>query len=547
MPKKRAHNFIKQLQGSSSSKQTAANNGDDNSPSVNERLSELRKLEGKDAAAKKRLLAESVSQRSVPPDVSSILSVPESAPPKPKVGVRLRDRMRTPGPAPPKSWLAGSSSWTTPLSLRGGRRGLKRSADVAYRNRPKQLQRFAHLTGQEATTAGSRPSSLLHLSLKAIAESWFLFDDDDYHAFAEVPMRLRLKLLSYISFYGSALTLRQLEAVLQGSENITSLDLAGLTGHLNLTLKKLGRIIDKEPEGSSHVLQEAVVESWDAEISFETALRSMPSVSRFSGLTHLCLSHPGPGVSWRDLLSLVKSVSQVTHLSLAYWPRPTLTPNLATATVSSRNSPDVTAGGSHYYSTLDQDMTEPAALLRQLSAHFLCLQWLDLEGCQEWIPALELLTRKAAHSGSMLPGSPSLTDGWTANTSTTQSVLTSNWKNLAYVRCSQGWFPSLVGIQALTDTATSASQRMMRVGIERHLRDVMGETSCLDLPTNDARDVERKRARMWLESEYNVVVSNDRIHRARRSEGCKAIEMDFGWPNRDDDYTMMTMRRALNG
>ena len=376
MPKRRNYNF-KQLQGSSSSKPTSNKNGNDiNSPSVNERLSDLRKLEGKDAAAQKRQLADSVNLRSVPPEVRGILGVPDSAPPRPKVaGLRTRERLRTPGPAPPKSWLAGNSGWPLNLAMRGARRGMKKGTNASDRSRPKQLLRFSRLTGLVDDGVDMKPSSLIHITLKTIAKSWDSIEEEDYPALPEIPLRLRLKLISYIDFYGPPLDLGELQALLQGSEDIQHLDLAGLVGHGGLTLKKIMRLLDRRTEMAPSNPEETIAESWDANESFEAALRPTLQISRFSQLTHLCLSHPAPSVLWRDLLALSKATPQVTHLSLAYWPRPTLTPNLATASVTSQHSPDVTAGGSHYYSTLDEDMTEPASLLRQLSGNLLCLQW----------------------------------------------------------------------------------------------------------------------------------------------------------------------------
>ena len=67
MPKKRTYNF-KQLQGQASpkSKPNGRKDVDSSVSSVNERLGELRKIEGVDAAQKKRLFAESLNQPSVP-------------------------------------------------------------------------------------------------------------------------------------------------------------------------------------------------------------------------------------------------------------------------------------------------------------------------------------------------------------------------------------------------------------------------------------------------------------------------------------------------
>ncbi|EGP89507.1 uncharacterized protein MYCGRDRAFT_108514 [Zymoseptoria tritici IPO323] len=154
MPKKRSFNF-KQLQGASSGKPST--DGNDGKPTVNERLGELRKIEGKDAARRKRELAENVNQ-----------------------------------------------------------------------SRPAQLLRFAYLLGIEHDPNPFEQSpSLLHLALKTAAEHWDLFDEDDLPALAaELPLRLRTRLLSYIGYYGPAISISVLESMLGGDEAVTQLDLA---------------------------------------------------------------------------------------------------------------------------------------------------------------------------------------------------------------------------------------------------------------------------------------------------------------------------------
>lgn len=524
MPKKRNHNF-KQLQGPSSSRQASAKNGEtDNKPSVNERLSDLRKLEGKDAAAKKRLLAESVNQRSVPNELQGILGVPETAPPKPKFGTRARDRMRTPGPAPPKSWVASSRGWTSTLALRGPRKGLKRNADREERSKPDHLFRFQRLLDKHRDENESTVPSLLHQSLKATAESWHLFDTEDFPALVEISLRLRLQLLSYISFYGSPISIYELEAILQGDENVQRLDLAGLIGHPKLSVRKVARLLETKETTPFADHGDAVLESWDADNEFQSDLRPSLGTSRFSAMSHLCLSHPGPLASWRDLLEMSRVVPHLTHLSLAYWPRPTLTPNLATTTVSSRTGPDVIAGGSHFYSWLDEDMTEPAALIRQLSSHLLYLQWLDLEGCQRWIPALTKLATKPRSMASFR------SDNWEATDDLGPSIFVSNWKDLRYLRCAQGSLPSLLSIQSVPKQGGSAVDRLIVDGIIKYLQG-MSEDEPSSQPLEDI-SISQRRARVWLEAEYKCTHASMQINSCRRLNGCKPVEMDFGWVQR---------------
>lgn len=516
MPKRRSYNF-KTIQGPSSpsNKQITSKTNNDATSSVNERLSELRRLEPKDAAARKRQLAESVNQRSVPPDLRKVLGVPESAPPRPKPNVRMRDRLRTPGPAPPKSWLAGSSSLWNP----------KNSADKHGRSRPRQLLRFTRLTGLDDDSVDTKPQKLTHLAMKAIAESWGLLDEEDYPALVDIPLQLRLKLLSYIDFYGSTINMTALKALIQGNERIQCLDLAGLVGYNNLTLRKLGKLLEQAGGQLSHDHSTGVADAWDVEEPVETGLQSLTLSNQFSDLTHLCLSHPSPTTSWRDLLSFSKHIPQITHLSLAYWTRPTLTPNLTTTTVSSQHSPDITAGGSHYYSGLDQDMDEPASLIRQLSANLLCLKWLDLEGCEEWFPALGRLAVSSEQSEA--------NEGWSDNSENPQSIFAGNWKNLSYIRCAQGWLPTVDGISGLQERRDATIIDSLVVdGITNYLKQHQDPLSVDQHASPDILDVEKKKARIWLQREYDMTYAFMTILRARREQGLKGIAIDFGWTQR---------------
>jgi hypothetical protein len=522
MPKKRRFDF-KQLQGSASATGGGAHRkdgaGGESPATVNERLNELRQVETVEGLQKKLALAASANQPSVPPELRGILGVPESAPPKPKLGVRLREMRRTPGPAPPKSWLKFQSEWQPTLVVRGGRgkQGRQPPSSDAARNQPDQLLRFEHLVQGRPLDSIRQPSGLVHLTLKRLAEEWHLFDPEDYDALTDIPLRLRLRLISYLGFYGCPIDVAAIEALTAGSEDLLILDLGGLAGHASLTTKKLTKLF--EPKRPSQTLQQPgeVAEAWDADDDLESMLSLAPSISRFSDLTHLSLSHPPPTVLWRDLLSMTKNVPRLTHLSLAFWPRPTLTPNLATATVSSPHSPHVRASGSNIYSGLDGDFTEPAALLRQLSHSLLCLEWLDLEGCAHWVPALGLL---ANHEAKQLRGVAS-EERWSSSQTTGSAVLsfTNAWKNLKYMRCAQGWLPTLAGIDTLGTAVDDPLKSALLVHVEK-------------LPfasSDDPYEVEKRKARMWVEAEQTLLSTAMSVNAVRRYGVCKPITFDYGW------------------
>lgn len=526
MPKKRTFNF-KSLEGSSSGKQSSGRDAaEKNTTTVNERLGELRKLEGKDAAQKKRDLVEAVAvnQRSVHPSLRGVLGIQDTAPPKPKRGVRSRIAHRTPGPAPPESWLKGSM-WTPTLTMRG--RNLRRSGSTnMLRSRPSRLLKFALDTGYDMTDPEVKPPSLVHLALKTAAEQWALFDDGDLPALAELPLRLRLRFLAYLGCYGPAIDVAVLDAVTCGAEGVALLDLGGLIDGSSLTLQRIANFMKQKSSKEPTQSQNAVAESWDEEESFEAALVSQPAVSRFFQLTHLSLSQPPPSAaSWRSLLAISKNVPNVTHLSLAYWPRPTFTPNLATTTVSSQHSPDINAGGSHYYSGLDKDLSEPATILRQLSSNLLRLQWLDLEGCAEWVPALAWGgPSNFGHTQLLLDGEDE--DSW-IKTPPVTSIFYHNWKNLQYLNVSQGWLPTEAGLQALPRQSFTMEQQMLVGSFLRKAR-----ADSVLLPQVDGEDmfgVERRKANIWLQIESEVVAAANTVKRVRRYHHCKPITISHGW------------------
>jgi hypothetical protein len=129
----------------------------------------------------------------------------------------------------------------------------------------------------------------------------------------------------------------------------------------------------------------------------------------------------------------------LTHLSLAYWPTPSTTPNAATASMVSKHTNPVALGGSHFYSELDDDWHEAANILRRLSKNTYCLKWLDLEGCT-WHKALtwdhfeQMRTRGSRSSFSG-------TDSWLPSAVPPGPDWNAAWRQVEYVNLFQGWIP----------------------------------------------------------------------------------------------------------
>lgn len=375
------------------------------------------------------------------------------------------------------------------------------------------------MAGKEcvAGQTGQGIASLMHYSLKTVVKQWDMLDEEDYPALAELTLQLRLRLLSYMCVHGPAISIEAFEALTQGSEKITHLDLSSIIGRATLTLPRLTKRFRQDSARAEQTVSAEVADSWEDEDANTSLLDTGLSPSRFSQLTHLSLSHPPRTILWRDLLAFTKHTHQLTHLSLAYWPRPTLTPNLSTTMVSSQHGPDVVAGGSHIYSSLDQDLNEPAALLRQLSVNLLRLQWLDLEGCTTWTPALALLAPVPE-----LQSSTRATDDWASDDWTHLSVLTETWKNLTFVNVAQGWLPTYAGLKVLPTQQGISSDRQM-------VREIMETLLAVEAETHDQLSREKQKASMWLEAESRVLFAMRRINNVRRANTLPPVVMDFGW------------------
>ncbi|KXT11342.1 hypothetical protein AC579_9462 [Pseudocercospora musae] len=461
MPKKRTYNF-RNLEGSSNGKANASNDGANKSSTVNERLSELRRLEGKDAAKKKTELAQLTQTQS----------------------------------------------------------------------RPKQLMRFARMMGEGTGRVDQKPPSLLHLALKSAAESWHLFNAEDLPMLTEMPLSLRVRLLGYLGFYGPSIDIYVLDALTKDQDPVLELDLAGLIGHGSLTVGKVVKLA--KLQSSSKELKansDDIFESWDQEETLETALLRTTLTTRFSQLARLSLSHPPPGVSWKDLLSLSKHIPALTHLSLAYWPRPTLTPNLATATVSSQNSPDITAGGSHFYSATDEDLYEPASILRTLSSGLLRLTWLDLEGCTGWMPALAFHQDANALIKQHDLGQG---DGWTEVPAVTR-MFVKNWTNLTYINCAQGWLPSLSAMHSLPRQTMPYMHRQIVAKFE----ETQTATLLAQPDVEESILVAQHKAEKWIHLEDRAFAAERSINALRRTSNVKPVDFDHGW---DKDKSLILRR-----
>ena len=352
--------------------------------SVNDRIQRLRISQGASPSLPGSQIGRlplqalgSVGGPSLPPSLRSILQLPDAPPPRPRPGLRVTGRARGPaGPAPPVSWT--------------------RVREQAAGNRPRNRRILPGGTGAKIEQLPGiffpTHGSLIHTALKALALNWDWHVQYDQYYLATIPIRYKEALLSCIARYSptgtdkAGLVLLFLnETELEdatGVDGLTHLDLATSIGH-RLKLKQLKDLIGGKTEAVGEETSDVLPESWDT----PHLLNSPSGLPRFHSLTHLSLSHPSNGVTWKGLLDLAPELATITHLSLAYWSTPTMSPNSATAY---RETPqgNVSFGASNFYSGYDNDWTEAASILRRLSKSTYCLKWLDLTGCFPWVQAL---------------------------------------------------------------------------------------------------------------------------------------------------------------
>lgn len=408
MPKKRAplqftkpatpvHPSLESSESNTSSKTSSGT-------SVNELLQRQRLNSAKPITRSER---PQTNISSVPPSLNAILNVPDTPPPRPRRGTRPA------GPPPPTSWLNSS---------------FNNSTHHDPRSKETQINQHA-ITRDPLTSLRTLPDlfiphkrSLVYQTLNTLAKNWDWHLQYDQHYLATLPVRYKETLVGLIAHHSAdGVRLSDLEVLFlddtmletsTGSGDVTHLDLSKSVGR-RLNLKELKDYLIKKPVGFTVLNPDNtgghVPEVWEDSTPF-TILQPEP---RFSLLTHLSLSRPR-NPSWKQLLDLAPHLATLTHLSLAYWPTPSLTPNSKTAY---RKTPygEVNYSPTNYYShSIDNDWSEAAGILKRLGKAAYCLKWLDLTGCSGCISAL-------------------LYDNTVIRTGT--------WRGLECIKVGQGWVP----------------------------------------------------------------------------------------------------------
>lgn len=281
----------------------------------------------------------------LPPAIRSILQLPEAPPLRP----RRHDR-RTAGPPAPRSWLSAAS----------------RSASLRKMQQYDELRSRDHrpLPGQRLP----EPGSLMDVVLKQFALDWEFQREYNHYFLYELPTHVRMSLVAYLSLLRpDGVSLDDLRVLLLppvddpdsappthaplppnlANDTLTHLDLTNALSHPLFTLPSLSRFLFP-PSSSPSPPQD----SWEDDDPPTTTL-SLPT-TLLPALTHLSLeippSRPCPAASWRHLLAFVSRAPHLTHLSLAFWPRPCLTPGAELAAVVGPHGREVAYSGTGPYS-----------------------------------------------------------------------------------------------------------------------------------------------------------------------------------------------------
>lgn len=316
----------------------------------------------------------------MPTPIRQLLDQPETLPPRPRRPQRFDpDGRRLPaGPAPPRSWLE-TGIWASSGSALTTSTREKHSFRISLQ----------HLPG---VVKWPVKNSLMDMTLDHIARHWHFHKKFDADYVSTLPTDIRSLLLSYIAAIGpkNGLNVKDFRRILRpgsdvldfsGNSDLDRLDLSGSMFHE--ALFKEVEELTVSPLDSEEPLDQ---DDWN---EFGSPFIKQPSY-KIENLRYLSLAHPSSSSNlWADLLQLAPHLPTLTHLSLAGWSTPDLTPNSRTASMISSITRPIDYGATGYYAhSLDQDWSEAANVLRRLSSSLYCLEWLDLEGCSKWVRAL---------------------------------------------------------------------------------------------------------------------------------------------------------------
>ncbi|KAL6235341.1 hypothetical protein BDW75DRAFT_144022 [Aspergillus navahoensis] len=508
--------------------------------SVNDLINHLRRTQLSPSTSEtNRSIHRYTTPRSVHPSLRNLLELPETPPPRPRpdarrTGIGQRRLRRTPGPPPPESWLTGNTSALEDED---------EDAELYATETAKVIHRLERLPGQEFPAR----NSFLHALLRSMSMHWAWHVAYDGQFLGLLPTHIKVLLLSYISYYARMHPLgghmRGLKPLFDnsaahdivghgrladGDPHVTRLDLSGALGRW-ISLKQLSAelFLPKKKAGPAQDdTAKAIPLSWEDEYENETDSGLSSSIPRplqhlrFENLQYLSLAHPHPAaVNWNSLINFLSRLSTITHLSLAHWPVPTVTPNAINARVRhpTQRSLTFSFGGTDPYSAMENNWAESAGILRRLSRATYCLKWLDLEGCADWIPALNW--EGVGPHGERYSTGPE----WNGS-----------WRDIEWIRLGPGWLPQfedneLGTISVATSTSNMSAPHPQSLASSIHApasSDVITETWDVEIERQKyrkAKELERFRERMRAAKEVQ-----QRVLRARKHGRGKWVHFSFG-------------------
>ncbi|KAK5660470.1 hypothetical protein OQA88_13017 [Cercophora sp. LCS_1] len=322
----------------------------------------------------------------LPPTLRNILQLPATPTLRPRNTLGRWTPRSHAGPPTPRSWLTSTASV------------------VALR----KTQQYGKPGNQEhhPLPGVARPAkgSLIDITLRRLAHNWTFQKSYCRYCLFDLPTHLRVALVTYLGTWNpGGVSVADLRAILlpfpdeetetddqqdtaesvnpsSANEYFRHLDLTGSLGR-SLKLRELTALLFPSQQPPTNLQ-----DSWDVPEESTVPRPLLPNLSHLSlGVRPDC----SQSVSWRHLLSFVSHCPTLTHLSLAFWPEPSLTPNAKLASFVSPQGRTVQYSGTGPYShSLDNDWAEAIVVLRRLSKILYGLEYLDLTGCGEWSSAL---------------------------------------------------------------------------------------------------------------------------------------------------------------
>jgi hypothetical protein len=418
----------------------------------------IERLRREQAPKASREQVENVSRlgtlRSLPAEIRNILHLPEA-----NLARDYSDplRRRTAGPLPPKSWAILSQASTF---SRYQQAAMAESSGNKERLGSPNILSLLDVGSQNLPAKGS----LMDYALACASKHWHFVRVYDFNTIPLLPTAIKASLLSYLSLYEANVDLESLQQIMcddvlatKFSVDIVRLDLTGLLSP-SLSLKDIKTLfcptkkrpgvdgmikklnledeLTMGPEsqgGSSTVSEESL--SWEQMAEkVESSIPVSPIGMNFPNLTHLSLAKADKYSSWAQLLEVAIHLKTLTHLSLAHWPIPSMTPTNS-KWLPYETPHEISVGFSRPGVIRRNAFWEASDILRRLSNRTYCLRWLDLEGCNGWIAALrwngdEVNTHgRSKWDADSYPNSHPGPD-WTAS-----------WVQVRYINLSQGWVP----------------------------------------------------------------------------------------------------------